>query len=84
MSLTDDQCATQDAMNLFEKLRRSCTDLAAWGHLYRAQRYLVYPEGYETDVAGDKNSCSEMTPGEYDLFDRLGGNYGRDCEETGS
>lgn len=68
MSLTDSQCAAQDAVNLMEKLRRSCTDLAAWGHLYRAQRYLVNPEDYETDVVARKNSCSEMTPGECNSF----------------
>lgn len=50
MGCSDTQRAVQDALNLIEKLRRSCTDLAGWGHLYRAQRYLVHPEVYELEV----------------------------------
>lgn len=57
MSQTDTQRTLQDAVNLLETVRKKCFDAKGWTHLVRAQRYLIDPEGYETEVS--KRNCPD-------------------------
>jgi hypothetical protein len=47
--------ALQDAVNLLEVVRKKCFDAKGWTYLVRAQRYLIDPEGYKTEV--EKRNC---------------------------
>ncbi len=68
MSYPDTQHSLQDAMNMMEMLRKKCTDRMGWGQLYRAQRYLMDPKGYEAEILRRNRQCPELGLSEFVLI----------------